>query len=58
MRKLQPGDKLVVWRLDRLGRSLVHLVQMLDNLGEREIGFRSLCEHIDTSSSGGGWSFT
>ncbi|MGE8589391.1 recombinase family protein [Alcaligenes sp. WGS1538] len=53
MRKLQPGDKLVVWRLDRLGRSLVHLVQMLDNLGEREIGFRSLCEHIDTSSSGG-----
>lgn len=50
---LCPGDKLVVWRLDRLGRSLVHLVQLLDQLGSREVRFRSLCEHIDTSSSGG-----
>ncbi|WP_449101552.1 recombinase family protein [Pseudomonas veronii] len=50
---LLPGDKLVVWRLDRLGRSLVNLVQLLDQLGKREIRFHSLNEHIDTSSSGG-----
>ncbi|WP_024888757.1 recombinase family protein [Luteimonas huabeiensis] len=50
---LAPGDKLVVWRLDRLGRSLVHLVQLLDDLGRRDVRFKSLCEHIDTSSSGG-----
>ncbi|WP_198972266.1 recombinase family protein [Xylophilus sp. ASV27] len=50
---LQKGDKLVVWRLDRLGRSLVHLVQMLELLGARQIKFCSLCEHIDTASSGG-----
>lgn len=53
LKKLRQGDKLVVWRLDRLGRSLVNLVQLLENLGEREIRFHSICEHIDTSSSGG-----
>lgn len=51
--ELGQGDKLVVWRLDRLGRSLVQLVHLLEQLGARGIRFRSLCEHIDTSSSGG-----
>ena len=53
MTRLKPGDKLVVWRLDRLGRSLTHLVRLLESLGRREILFESLTEHIDTSSSGG-----
>ncbi|MER8373459.1 recombinase family protein [Mesorhizobium sp. M1406] len=50
---LKPGDKLVVWRLDRLGRSLIKLVQLMDELGKRQIEFHSLMENIDTSSSGG-----
>lgn len=50
---LTPGGKLVVWRLDRLGRSLVNLVRLLDDLGKRGIGFQSITEHIDTASSGG-----
>ncbi|MCW0398821.1 DNA-invertase hin [Xanthomonas sacchari] len=50
---LQAGDKLVVWRLDRLGRSLVHMVHLLDHLGERQVSFRSLNEQIDTGSSSG-----
>lgn len=53
MTRLKPGDKLVVWRLDRLGRSLTHLVRLLELLGRREVLFESLTEHIDTSSSGG-----
>ncbi|VVE82968.1 recombinase family protein [Pandoraea sputorum] len=53
MTRLKPGDKLVVWRLDRLGRSLAHLVRLLESLGRRDILFQSLTEHIDTSSSGG-----
>lgn len=51
--RLREGDKLVVWRLDRLGRSLLHLVQILHMLGERKIKFCSISEHIDTTSSGG-----
>ena len=50
---LDPGDKLVVWRLDRLGRSLIKLVQLMDELGKRQVEFHSLMENIDTSSSGG-----
>ncbi|GAA5237054.1 recombinase family protein [Verticiella sediminum] len=53
LRALRKGDKLVVWRLDRLGRSLIHLVQLLDRLGQRGVAFCSLCEHIDTATSGG-----
>lgn len=53
LRRLSAGDMLVVWRLDRLGRSLVHLVHLLENLGNRHIRFKSICEYIDTSSSGG-----
>jgi DNA invertase Pin-like site-specific DNA recombinase len=50
---LAAGDKLVVWRLDRLGRSLVQLIHLLEGLGLRDIRFQSLNENIDTSSSGG-----
>jgi DNA invertase Pin-like site-specific DNA recombinase len=51
--KLKKNDILVVWRLDRLGRSLVHLVHTINDLEKRGIHFRSLTENIDTSSSGG-----
>ncbi|HCK4348556.1 recombinase family protein [Pseudomonas aeruginosa] len=53
LRDLQSGDKLVVWRLDRLGRSLVHLVALLERLGKRNIKFQSITECIDTTSPGG-----
>ncbi len=50
---LNPGDTLVVWRLDRLGRSLLNLVELINDLGQRGIEFHSLTENIDTRSSGG-----
>ena len=53
IKALKPGDTLVVWRLDRLGRSLTDLVQFIEGLGERGSEFRSLNEAIDTSTSGG-----
>ncbi len=46
-------DSLVVWRLDRLARSLLQLIETVNDLHNRKIGFRSLSENIDTSSSGG-----
>ena len=49
----RPGDTLVVWRLDRLGRSLRHLIDTVATLKERGIHFRSLQEQIDTATSGG-----
>lgn len=49
----RPGDTLVVWRLDRLGRSLTNLIELLNLLAERDIGFKSLSEQIDTTTSGG-----
>src|ERR687885_1152253 len=50
---LRPGDTLVVWRLDRLGRSLRHLIDTVTSLAEQGIGFKSLQESIDTTTSGG-----
>jgi DNA invertase Pin-like site-specific DNA recombinase len=50
---LRPGDTLVVWRLDRLGRSLRHLIDSIAALDQRGIGFRSLTENVDTTSPGG-----
>jgi DNA invertase Pin-like site-specific DNA recombinase len=50
---LSPGDTLVVWKLDRLGRSLSHLVTLIAELGAREVNVRSLSDPIDTSSSSG-----
>jgi DNA invertase Pin-like site-specific DNA recombinase len=50
---LRRGDTLVVWRLDRLGRSLRHLIDTVTSLSERGVGFKSLQENIDTTTSGG-----
>jgi DNA invertase Pin-like site-specific DNA recombinase len=50
---VRKGDTLVVWRLDRLGRSLPHLITTMTDLEARGIGFKSLTENIDTTTSGG-----
>jgi DNA invertase Pin-like site-specific DNA recombinase len=50
---LRSGDTLVVWRLDRLGRNLPHLIETVSGLAERGVGFRSLQEQLDTTTSGG-----
>lgn len=51
---LTKGDTLLVWRLDRLGRSMPHLVQLIEALGQKGIGFRSLCDGaIDTTTASG-----
>ncbi len=51
--QLRSGDTLVVWRLDRLGRSLRHLIDLTTDFAERGVGFRSLTENIDTTTAGG-----
>ena len=51
--QLRPGDTVVVWRLDRLGRSLKHLIALVEDLEGRDVGFRSLTESIDTTTAGG-----
>src|SRR5204863_2136192 len=50
---VREGDSLVVWRLDRLGRSLKHLIETITDLNNRNIGFQSITEKIDTTTSGG-----
>ncbi len=50
---LRPGDVVVVWKLDRLGRSLRHLVSLVEYFDTNEIGFRSLTESMDTTTPGG-----
>src|SRR4029453_9325281 len=52
LRALSPGDTLVVWRLDRLGRSMTHLVTVLEELLGRQVGFRALGDGaIDTTTA-------
>ena len=50
---LQPGDVLTVWRLDRLGRSMQHLVSTVNDLAGRGAGFQSITEAMDTTTAGG-----
>jgi DNA invertase Pin-like site-specific DNA recombinase len=50
---LREGDVLVVWRLDRLGRTLKQLIELINDLNARGIGFKSIQENIDTTTSGG-----
>jgi DNA invertase Pin-like site-specific DNA recombinase len=50
---LRDGDVLVVWRLDRLGRSLQHLIETIAHLHQHDIAFKSLTENIDTTTPGG-----
>lgn len=57
IRYLRKGDTLVVWKLDRLGRSLKHLIQVVNDLNKRGVFLRSVRENIDTSSSGGKLTF-
>jgi len=54
---LRPGDCLVVWKLDRLGRSLPHLLNTVNDLKERGIAFRSLTEQMDTTTPQGEFLF-
>lgn len=53
LRAVRKGDVLVVWKLDRLARSLKDLVELITELESREVGFRSLTEAIDTTTAGG-----
>jgi DNA invertase Pin-like site-specific DNA recombinase len=50
---VRDGDTLVVWKLDRLGRSLKHLIETVNDLDARHVGFRSLQEAMDTTTPGG-----
>ncbi len=54
---LQPGDVLVVWKLDRLGRSLPHLLDIVNTLKKKRVGFRSLTESMDTTTPSGEFLF-
>lgn len=57
LRNLKAGDTLVVWKLDRLGRSMRHLVMLTEELRERGVNFRSLTDSIDTSTPMGRFFF-
>jgi DNA invertase Pin-like site-specific DNA recombinase len=52
--QLKPGDVLIVWRLDRLGRSMRHLIDLVEEMRQRGVGFKSLCDGvIDTTTASG-----
>lgn len=51
--KLRPGDTVIVWRLDRLGRSLKHLIELVEDFSKKGIHLRSLTEGIDTTTPAG-----
>ena len=54
LQAVRPGDTLVVWRLDRLGRSMTHLVAVIEELRGRQVGFRTLCDGaLDTTTAAG-----
>jgi DNA invertase Pin-like site-specific DNA recombinase len=53
LKALDAGDVLVVWKLDRLGRNLAHLIETIEALRSRGVGFQSLSEAIDTTSAHG-----
>lgn len=53
MEFVQPGDVLIVWKLDRLGRSLVHLLSIVTSLKDKQVAFRSLTEGMDTTTPSG-----
>lgn len=57
LKALSPGDTLIVWKLDRLGRSMRHLVTLIEELRQRGINFRSLTDSIDTSTPMGRFFF-
>ena len=57
LEQLRPGDSVTVWRLDRLGRSVRHLIDVVAELDRRGVAFRSLTENIDTSTPGGKLTF-
>jgi DNA invertase Pin-like site-specific DNA recombinase len=57
IRNLRPGDVLVIWKLDRLGRSLNHLIGLVNDLMEKKIGLQSLHDPIDTITPQGRLSF-
>ena len=55
---MQAGDTLIVWKLDRLGRSLPHLLKIVTDLQKRNIGFKSITENMDTSTAHGEFIFS
>lgn len=58
LEEIKSGDTLVVWRLDRLGRSMIHLVTLIEDLLIRQIGFKSICDGaIDTTTASGEFVF-
>ena len=53
MQTLRRGDTVLVWRLDRLGRSMKHLLELVADFEDREVGLRSLNEQLDTTTANG-----
>lgn len=54
---LRAGDMIVVWKLDRLGRSLKELIALMEDLKEKQVGFKSLTDNIDTTTTTGRFQF-